>query len=242
MTAAQFLDAVLQLRPSAVVFDCDGTLWAPDAGERFLRWEIREQIIPGEVARWVERRYADYLDGKVDEDTMCGEMVTIHAGLPVSALAEAAARFFAEDVEPHIFPAMRDLVARLRQHGADVWAVSSTNEWIIHEGMKRFAIPPDRVLAAQVAIEHGRATSRLLQVPSGPGKPRAIRRRLDAQLDAAFGNSIWDREMLMMARHPFAINPNPDLERVARALGWPVFWPKVELASAAGGVALAGET
>ena len=34
-----------------------------------------------------------------------------------------------------------------------------------------------------------------------------------------------DTEMLAMARHPFAVNPNPDLEKTARERGWTVYWP-----------------
>jgi phosphoserine phosphatase len=44
-------------------------------------------------------------------------------------------------------------------------------------------------------------------------------------VDAAFGNSRWDADMLAFSAHPFAINPNPDLEAAARRLGWSVFFP-----------------
>jgi len=44
-------------------------------------------------------------------------------------------------------------------------------------------------------------------------------------IDAAFGNSRWDADMLAMASHPFAINPNPDLEARARETGWTVYFP-----------------
>ena len=236
MTSREFLDSVLALRPRIAVFDCDGTLWAPDAGERFLRWEIRERLIADNVARWVERRYAEYLEGKVDEDTMCGEMVTIHAGLPVSTVQQAAARFFSEQIESKIFPSMRELVQRLLQQGTDVWTVSSSNEWIILEGMLRFGIRGDHVLAASVEVEDGRATDRLVRVPSGPRKRDAIEKHIGAKVDAAFGNSIWDREMLMMGRQAFAINPNRDLQQIARERGWTVFWPDRQNAIRPGGV------
>ena len=45
------------------------------------------------------------------------------------------------------------------------------------------------------------------------------------EIDAAFGNSRWDTEMLVMARHAFAVNPNPDLELVARQRGWTIYFP-----------------
>jgi len=81
------------------------------------------------------------------------------------------------------------------------------------------------VLAASVEVEDGRATDRLVRVPSGPGKRDTIEKHIGARVDAAFGNSIWDREMLMMGRQAFAINPNRDLQQIARERGWTVFWP-----------------
>jgi phosphoserine phosphatase len=43
--------------------------------------------------------------------------------------------------------------------------------------------------------------------------------------DCAFGNAIWDREMLAMSKHPFVINPNPDLKQIALANRWTVYQP-----------------
>jgi phosphoserine phosphatase len=43
--------------------------------------------------------------------------------------------------------------------------------------------------------------------------------------DCAFGNAIWDREMLAMSKHAFAINPNPNLKEIAIANGWKVYQP-----------------
>ena len=45
-----------------------------------------------------------------------------------------------------IFPEMLNLVQRLRSDRTDVWAVSSSNHWIIRSAMRRFGIPPDRDL------------------------------------------------------------------------------------------------
>jgi len=40
-----------------------------------------------------------------------------------------------------------------------------------------------------------------------------------------FGNSIHDAAMLEIARHAFAVNPNPDLEKIAQEKGWQIYWP-----------------
>jgi phosphoserine phosphatase len=120
---------------------------------------------------------------------------------------------------------MRELVRRLRDDGCDVWAVSSSNLWIIRAGMRYFEIPQDRILAAETAVENGTIIDRLIRVPSGPGKPEAIREAISGAPDCAFGNSIWDREMLAMSKHPFAINPNPSLKEIAITNGWKVYQP-----------------
>jgi phosphoserine phosphatase len=221
--AAKFLDSVLQLEPRVAVFDCDGTLWSPDAGEGFLDWELERGLVAPEIARWVRARYADYKAGNVPEEVMCGEMVTIHAGLRDNVVEQAAEEYFAAHIEPWTFPEMRALVAKLVRQGCAVWAVSSSNQWIIRVAMRRFGIT--RILAAEVAIENALVTDRIIRIPSGPGKAEAIREKITASVDAAFGNTRWDTEMLQLARHPFAINPTSDFEQFARKHKWIVYFP-----------------
>jgi HAD superfamily phosphoserine phosphatase-like hydrolase len=227
-TSADFAESVLRLQPQLAVFDCDGTLWAGDAGERFFDWEFTRGLLSDDAARWARARYADYKAGRVSEDDMCGEMVTIHSGLAESDVALAAKQFFDENFVSQIFPGMRELIRQLQRSGCDVWAVSSTNEWVIRAAMKHFGIADEKILAASVKIENGRITNQLIRVPSGEGKPRAIREVIGKDPDAAFGNSRWDAAMLAIARHGFAVNPNPDLEQMARENGWTVYWPVLQ--------------
>ena len=216
----EFLDSVLRLKLRVAAFDCDGTLWSGDAGERFFDWELREgELIPRDLERPLRERYAAYKRGEVDETMMCGEMVTMHRGIPELKMMDAATRFFDQFFVPQIFSEMRELVRRLQESGCEVWAVSSSNEWVIRAGMKHFGIPESHVLAAKVEVERGIATDRLIRVPSGAGKPEALREVVKKEIDGAFGNSRWDRDMLAMAKHAFAVNPNPDLESVAARAG-----------------------
>ncbi len=226
-----FLGSILRLHPRVAAFDCDGTLWAGDAGERFFDWEFREDAIftdPEQreaLSRFWRKRYAAYKRGEVDETTMCGEMVTLHKGIAERTLLNAAIRFFDEFFVPQLFPEMRELIRRLQQNGCDVWVVSSSNEWVIRAGMRHFAIPENRVLAASVKLDKGIATDQLTRVPSGSGKPEALRDAIGKQIDVAFGNSRWDVELLEVARHAFAVNPNPDLESHAHKQGWQIYFP-----------------
>jgi HAD superfamily phosphoserine phosphatase-like hydrolase len=230
MSAAEtqsFLDSILRLELRVAAFDCDGTLWSGDSGERFFDWELREGgIVSDALDQPMRARYAAYKRGEVDETTMCGEMVTMHRGVSETKLMEAAHRFFDESFDARIFPEMRELVRRLQENGCEVWAVSSTNEWVIRAAMKHFGVPESRVLAAAVQIDRGVATDRLIRVPSGPGKPEALRAVVGKGIDAAFGNSRWDAEMLALATHAVAVNPNPDLESTARERNWRIYFPE----------------
>jgi phosphoserine phosphatase len=225
-TSADFIQTVLQLKPQLAVFDCDGTLWAGDAGFGFFDWELTRGLVPDDVVQWARARYTEYLAGKISEDDMCGEMVTINRGLAVAGVTRAAEEFFEEKMVKGLFPEMRDLVLRLGDLGCEVWAVSSTSEWVIQAGMKHFGIPDNRILAAAVAVEDGKVTNKVIRVPSGKGKPKAIREVIARTPDAVFGNSIWDADMLEIARHPFVINPTPELLTISGERKWPVYFPQ----------------
>ena len=222
--AADFLNSVLLLQPRLAIFDCDGTLWAGDAGEGFFGWELTRGVVSDEVVGWARPRYADYKAGKVSEDDMCGEMATMHRGLSEAEVQRAADEYF-DGFAGSIFPEMRELVQRLQDTSCDVWAVSSTNIWVIRAAMKHFAISQDKILAASTQIENGRITGQLIRVPTGEGKARAIRDVIRETPDAGFGNSRWDAEMLELAKHAFAVNPTADLEKIAQQSAWRVYWP-----------------
>ena len=224
-TAVQFIDSVLHLAPRVAAFDCDGTLWSGDAGETFFDWEIKRGVVSPEIARRMRARYSEYKAGKVSEEEMCGEMVTMHKGLSESSVMEAATEFMTNNFPGRAFPEMKRLVHQLHEQGCEIWAVSSSNEWVIRAGMKQFDVPENRILAAKVELDNGVVTDRVVRIPSGPGKPQALREVVGKEIDAAFGNSRWDLEMLAMARHAFAVNPNPDLETAAQQQSWTIYFP-----------------
>src|SRR5580658_1346902 len=160
-TAEEFERRVLECKPKVAVFDCDGTLWSGDSGYGFMVWSLEQGLVSRTTSDWIDTRHRAYMAGKVSETAICGEMVQIYAGLREQELRAAAAQYFNEFVRPHIFAEMVSLVSALRQAGVDIWAVSSTNKWVVAEGVRDFAIPQDHVLAAEVRVENGLITSTL---------------------------------------------------------------------------------
>ena len=224
--AERFVDSVLALDLKLAVFDCDGTLWQHDSGAGFFRWEQRRGFLSAKALDWIRPRHAEYeKNGGIAEEVMCGDMVTIHSGLSEQFLRSEAAEYWHEQIHGSIFPEMFKLTHALKDRSVGLWAISSTNNWVVEAGAEFFGIPRQHVLAAEVYVVDGVATDRLVRVPSGPDKAVAIREVIQRPADAVFGNSIFDLDMLELARHPFAINPNPDLRTIAEQRGWPIYEP-----------------
>ena len=228
LTTEQFLKTVHDGQPKTAVFDFDGTLWPGDAGSGFLQWSIETGLLSPEASERILGRHAEYHRGEVDEITICGEMTSIYGGLSERTIRESAAQYFVEHVRPRFFPEMIQLVRDLQAKGVDVWAVSSTNNWMIEEGVRELGIPPHKVLAACVAVEDDLVTERILDIPSDEGKAASLRRVGLTHPDAVFGNSIHDFAMLEMARMAFPVNPSAGLAEQAAKLGWHVYYPDSE--------------
>jgi phosphoserine phosphatase len=225
LTTAEFHASVYEIAPRVAVFDCDGTLWSGDAGSTFMKWTIDTGLVSREATDWIDTRYRAYNKGEVSEIAICGEMVQIYQGLREDELRRAAKEFFAARIDRNIFPEMLELVNQLRSKGVEIWAVSSTNDWVIEEGVKRFGIPPDRVLAAKVESRNGVVTDALLDVPTDEGKVVSLAHAGITAPDAVFGNSVHDAAMLAIAKRAFPVNPTAGLLDRAGKEGWAIYYP-----------------
>jgi phosphoserine phosphatase len=225
-TAKELQRKVLDLKPKVAVFDCDGTLWSGDSGLGFLVWSLEQGLVSRSTSDWIDNRHRAYRAGNVSEVQICGEMVQIYAGLREEELRKAAATYVREFVAGRAFAEIASLVAALHTAGVELWAVSSTNKWVVAEGARAFGIPEERVLAAEVAVVNGVITSELVDVPTDDAKATALVRVGLPRPDAAFGNSIHDLAMLEIAAHAFPINPSPALLEAAARKGWGYFRPQ----------------
>jgi phosphoserine phosphatase len=224
--ANEFERLVLESRPRVAVFDCDGTIWGGDSGYGFMVWSIEQGLVSRSMSDWIDTRHRAYLAGKVSEEKICGEMVQVYAGLHERELRDAAERYVSEFVKPNVFPEIASLLAKLRTMDVELWAVSSTNKWVVSAGVRELGIPEERVLAAEVAVVDDIISDKLVDVPTDDGKAAALKRVGLAKPDAVFGNSIHDLAMLEIAANPFPVNPSPALLEAAAKNGWGYFVPR----------------
>lgn len=224
-TAQEFERVVFAGNPKVAVFDCDGTLWGGDAGYGFMAWSLEQGLVSRSTSDWIDTRYRGYTAGIVSELDICGAMVQMYAGLREQEMQEAAARYVREFVHPRIFAEMASLVDALARAGVELWAVSSTNKWVVAEGVRDLPIRNERILAAEVRVVDGLITSELVDVPTDEGKAATLARVGISRPDAVFGNSIHDLAMLEAARCAFPVNPSPALIEAAARHGWGYFRP-----------------
>jgi phosphoserine phosphatase len=105
-----------------------------------MHWTVATGLLSREATDWLDARYRGYNRGEVSELAICGEMVQVYQGLREEEMRSAAAKFFAEKIERNIFPEMLALVTELQRRGCDIWAVSSTNDWVIEEGVRSSSV------------------------------------------------------------------------------------------------------
>ena len=121
--------------------------------------------------------------------------------VPVTRRAKSTCRRYVEEfIHPHIFPEIASLLDRLAKAGVELWAVSSTNKWVISEGVRALGIPGPRH-RRRGAVPEGVITNNLVDVPTDEGKAASLKRVGLPNPDAVFGNSIHDLAMLEIARN-----------------------------------------
>jgi HAD superfamily hydrolase (TIGR01490 family) len=145
-------------------------------------------------------------------------------GHPVSEVVAMGREIFDESIAAKIYPGT---LAQARAHldaGQRVWLVSAAPVELATIIAKRLGLTG--ALGTVSEIENGVYTGRLVGTPlHGPAKAEAVRALADREgldLDrcAAYSDSANDIPMLSLVGDPCAVNPDAQLRRHARDLGW----------------------
>ena len=218
------LDLHATLRATAeaggtAAFDADGTLWADDIGESFLRQLEQDGLVPAGSSQGYDDRVA------VDHADAYGFAVTAMAGLEESLVRDRATRLYREHFARRLFPSVVELLQALLRGGVRVAIVSASNRWLIEAAARDLGVPP--VAGVAVELDAGRLTDRLVApLPSDEGKVHWARALLGGPPALAVGNGAIDLALLQDAKHRVVICPSDDRETPlaveGRRAGWPV--------------------
>jgi len=236
---------------AAAFFDLDKTLMEGSSAMAFVRALYGAGLVTRrQLARdgWAHVRYR--LEGATDEqtDALRKRVLSDIAGSP-----ELEMRRLRPDVLrgilPRLYPQMLELAHSHQDAGRPAYIVTAASQDLA--GLLAEVLVFDGGIGARFEIRDGLYTGR----PDGPftygeGKVAAMkelaeREGIDLDASYAYSDSASDLPMLRAVGHPVAVNPDAELERIARAEPWEIMrfdklGRRLKIARVAGAIALVG--
>ncbi|WP_434346783.1 HAD family hydrolase [Myxococcus virescens] len=222
-----------------LAFDGDGTLWSGDVGDDLFLALLEHGDIRPEAHAALERLatahgfekglparelahqlFAAFEAGRIPEKDIYEMVAWLFAGWRVDAV-----RAFAKDVvarhavKQRIHPESRRVVEWARGQGIPCYVVSASPLAVVEAAVHEVGLDPLKVLACTPRTEDGTVLAGIVEpIPYAAGKVHCLRSRTSQPLYAAFGDNVFDLELLAASRVPVAIRPKPRLRARAAEL------------------------
>lgn len=213
----------------AAFFDLDKTVIAKASVAAFGRTLYDRGFITRRVLLRVAVAHLIFLQlgaGHNRMEKMRRSALTIIKGWDRTKMENIVREALTEVIEPIIYQEALHLIEEHQNAGRKVVIISSSPEEIV-QPLSEF-LGADAAIGTRACVdENNRYTGELASYAYGPAKAEAIREMAKAEnidLDAsyAYSDSHTDVPMLAAVGHPFAVNPDKELIRVARANKWPI--------------------
>ena len=224
------LSPVESFRRPAAFFDLDNTLIRGSSLFYLIRGMVDKGLIKKRtLARFgiAHMRYAK----KGEENIQLISLITkraLHfiAGRSQAMLTEVCEEIVQEFLPQKAFPMMKNRIEEHRLLGHDTWLITAAPSEIAQVVAREMGMSGS--IGTQIAVCQGRYLSELEnQAMHGMEKSHAVRRiahsrGYDLNHSFAYSDSINDLPLLMTVGKPFTVNPNKELERIAKKNRWPV--------------------
>lgn len=216
-------------RPAAAFFDLDKTIIAASSTLAFSRHFADGGLITKRAM--LRSAYAQFVFavGGADHDQMdkLREFLSgLVTGWDVATVREIVADTLHNVVDPLVYDEAVSLIEDHKEAGRDVIIVSASGLDVV--GPIGQLLGADGVVATELEIsEDGKYTGGITRYVYAEEKARAIRDLAEeAGYDLAecyaYSDSVTDVPMLEVVGHPFAVNPDKELKKVAEEKEWPV--------------------
>jgi len=215
-------------RPTAAFFDLDKTIIARSSTFAFSKeFQASGLISRGAVLRSAYAQFV-YLVGGADHDQMEKMrqfMSQLVSGWDVQTVRDIVADTLHNIVEPLVYDEAVDLIEEHHASGRDVIIVSTSGAEMVEPIGEMLGA--DHVVATRMEIADGKYTGNIRFYAYAENKAKAItdlarKRGYDLAGCYAYSDSITDVHMLEIVGHPYAVNPDKDLRKIAKERGWPV--------------------
>lgn len=218
-------------------------------GQRAAFFDLDKTLIPGsslfllargmyardyyrvrDIARfgWQQLRFR--MSGESEKGVESSRESTLDfvAGRPVKELQEMGKEIAEERILPRVYEGLARVIEHHREVGDLTYLCTASPVELadlIAESLEMTG-----ALGTTAEVANGRYTGRLTPegVLHGESKAAAVvdlasGMDIDLEESYAYSDSINDLPLLELVGHPIAVNPDADLKRAARELGWPVY-------------------
>jgi HAD superfamily hydrolase (TIGR01490 family) len=213
---------------TAAFFDLDKTIIARSSTLAFSRPFYagglinRRTVLRSAYAQFV------YLLGGADHDQMERMREYLSAmctGWDVETVKAIVADTLHHIVTPMIHEEAVELIDEHHAAGRDVVIVSSSGAEVVEP--IGAMLGADKVIATRMVVADGKYTGEIEEYAYGPHKATAMlalaeAEGYDLENSYAYSDSVTDEPMLAAVGHPFAVNPDKALRRLAVARDWPI--------------------
>lgn len=207
-------------------FDLDKTLLSVNSATLWVRYEVRHKQLKLSQALKAMGWLIRYRLGEADLDAPIRYSIGTLKGQDPRPLAERTKTFYQSEIRHRFRPGGLKVLEHHRARGDKIVLLTSTTVFLADAVAED--IPFDAVLCTRFEVDaQGRFTGRPVEpLCFGPGKLLQAQRLLDEwniplSECAFYSDSNADMPMFAAVGHPVAINPDPQLLRHAKRLGWP---------------------
>jgi phosphoserine phosphatase len=229
---------------AVLAFDGDGTLWSGDIGEDLFHAALRESFLleaarPALIAEAAcyqvplgaaeadanavaRELFAAYLRGQYPERETCAMMTWCYAGRRGSELHDLALAVLArEDLQGRLTHELEPVLEWARHGNVRCVLISASPRGVVEPAGALRGFAPRDVAAATPTIHQGVIQPELAgSVPYAEAKLTAGTALFgDARWLAAFGDNVFDIDMLRTAELGIAVRPKPKLASELAELG-----------------------
>jgi len=220
---------VIDAAREAAFFDLDKTIIAKSSVLAFGKPFYREGLLSRRaIVKSIYAQIVFMLVGADEEkmEKLRESMLSLTRGWSQEHVADIVRETLDEVISPIVFAEALELFDEHHAAGRKVVIVSSSPTEVV--GPLGEFLGADEVIATRAEIDDdGLYTGELEFYAYGPHKAEAVqslaaREEIDLAASYAYSDSVTDVPMLEAVGHPVAVNPDKELDRVAREREWEV--------------------
>jgi HAD superfamily hydrolase (TIGR01490 family) len=213
---------------AAAFFDLDKTIIAKSSTLAFGRPFYQGGLINRRaVLRSAYAQFVFALAGADEDqmDRMRDYLTAMCTGWDVQQIRDIVNETLHEIIDPLVYNEAVELIADHKAAGRDVVIISSSGDEVVRPIGEM--VGADHVIATRMVVADGKYTGEIEYYAYGPHKAQGLRalaeqRGYDLAASYAYSDSITDAPMLEAVGHPFAVNPDKVLRKLAVEKGWSI--------------------